>query len=140
MRGLRAWGPLALWAALMAAVSSLPNLHNPQDFPSAHLVYHCIAYAVLTVLIHRTLSLQGWHPPQQLLLAAGALLLLGAGDEFHQYLVPGRSVSLGDFLCDAGGIMAGTLLARARFKRGAGAAHDPPPAGGAATAGTTNAK
>lgn len=104
-RGLRAWGPAALWAALLFAVSARPTL--PVEMQSGlDKVAHFGAYFVLGLLLARGRALTGaahfWPP---LLGLAYAL-----SDEFHQSFVPGRTAELGDWIADALGVLVASAL------------------------------
>lgn len=106
----KAWGPVALWCALIFAFSHHPS-HGPDprqpwwDFllrKGAHLG----EYAVLYLLTARAL---GWKR------AAWALafcVLYAASDEWHQTFVRGRDGKALDVLLDAAGALLGWLAGR----------------------------
>ena len=69
---------------------------------------HFSEYAVLAVLMHRALRLNGCPAPYPLSLLFSALY--ACTDEFHQSFVPGRSMELRDVLIDTSGAAFGLLL------------------------------
>lgn len=99
---LNYWGPPAVWAAGIFALSSLSHPPAPPRFPFNDKVVHFLLYAVLALLIHRAfLRGAGWEKGA----ACWAAFLLAAGygitDEFHQWFVPNRSVEWTDWIADA---------------------------------------
>jgi VanZ family protein len=100
-----AWGPAALWAAVLFLVSSRPTL--PSDL-SNHLdkVAHFAAYLVLGFFLARGAA--HWRIAMWWALSMG--VAYGASDEWHQSFVPGRSPSVGDWIADAAGSAAGVLI------------------------------
>ena len=123
--GRRVWTRLGWFAALayMGAIfymSSLPgeDLPLPQFFLSDKIA-HFITYAGLGVLIAFRAGLTdllrgrhvvrwtkgGWIGP-----LVG--IAYAAFDEFHQYFVPNRTLSAGDFAADVAGLLLGYWLVR----------------------------
>jgi len=108
---LRLWLPVAAWAGLIFALSSIPDLGTGLggwDLVLRKLA-HAAEYAVLGALLLRATK------------RAGPAFTLGAlyavSDELHQALVPGRQGALVDVAIDAVGVACGVLLwqrARAR--------------------------
>jgi VanZ family protein len=74
-------------------------------------VAHALVFAVLAVTIGLASGLRGWRV---VLLAAGAALLIGVLDEWHQVFLPGRQAGLDDLAADVVGGLAGALLLRLR--------------------------
>jgi VanZ family protein len=108
-RVVTVWLPVVAWAALIFAVSSLPNLSTAQGFAGDALstAAHALEYAVFGALLLRALD------GRVLALAAG--LAYAVTDEVHQSFVPGRQASALDLLVDAVGLLAGiALLERTR--------------------------
>jgi VanZ family protein len=103
---LRLWLPVVGWAALIFALSSVPDLGTELggwDLVLRKLA-HAAEYAVLGVLLARALPST---------LAAVALgVLYAITDELHQTLVRGREGSPRDVLIDAVGVLAGVALVR----------------------------
>lgn len=103
------WLPAAVWIGAILSVSSLPKLNiGPPLFPGCDKIAHLIEYFVLGV------SLRFWamgrgisgHGPWVIL----GGVVFGAADELHQRFIPGRQMSLDDFVADAVGFTLGYLL------------------------------
>lgn len=103
---LRLWLPVAAWAALIFALSSVPDLGT--GLGSWDLVLRKLAhmgeYAVLGALLLRALG----RP----LPAAGLALAYATSDEVHQHFVAGRQGRPLDVLIDAVGVLIGVLAWR----------------------------
>jgi VanZ family protein len=101
------WGPAALWAAVLFLLSGWSGLNV--DLPSgADKFVHAGLYLVLGLSL-------AWGKVRTGLGVPGVLLLLigvgyGALDEWHQSFVPGRTVSMGDWVADSAGVMLGLVL------------------------------
>ena len=108
----RLWLPVVAWAALIFALSSIPDLGTGLggwDLVLRKLA-HAAEYGVLGALLLRAAG------------RAGVAILLGVlyavSDEVHQAFVPGRQGALLDVAIDAAGVVCGVVLwqlARARF-------------------------
>jgi VanZ family protein len=97
------------WAALIFALSSLPNLSTAEGWLGDVLSSgaHAVEYAVFGALLARALGAR--------LLAFSAGIAYAVTDELHQSFVPGRVASGIDLLVDAVGLLVGiALLERAR--------------------------
>lgn len=72
-------------------------------------IIHAFAYMPLGFLFYMSLRASG---VRNYLLAAASLLtcIYGISDEIHQFFVPGRYASLGDFFADAVGALTGSLI------------------------------
>jgi hypothetical protein len=103
---MRLWAPVVLWAALIFAFSSVPDLGTglgTWDLVLRKLA-HAAEFAVLGGLLLRALR------DERAALAAGiAYAIL---DELHQHFVPGRVGSPLDVLIDSVGVAVGVLLWR----------------------------
>ena len=100
----RLWLPVVAWAALIFAVSSIPDLGTGLggwDLVLRKLA-HAAEYAVLGALLVRAMR----NP----LLAFALGTLYAISDEVHQALVPGRMGSPLDVAIDAVGVACGVLL------------------------------
>ena len=107
---LRLWLPVVAWAALIFALSSVPDLGTGLggwDLVLRKLA-HAAEYAVLGALLLRAL---GSELPA---LAAGVAYAIS--DELHQHFVAGRRGAPLDVLIDAVGVGIG-ILAWRRFAR-----------------------
>jgi VanZ family protein len=108
-RALTAWLPVVAWAALIFAVSSLPNLSTAEGVLGDVLSSgaHAVEYAVFGALLLRALDVR--------LLAFAAGFAYAITDELHQSFVPGRQASAVDLAVDALGLLVGiAALERAR--------------------------
>ncbi|HXG77088.1 MAG TPA: VanZ family protein [Gaiellaceae bacterium] len=105
------WLPAVLWAGLIFALSSVPDLSTGLggwDLVLRKLA-HAAEYAVLGALLLRASG------SARLALALG--VLYAASDELHQSFVPGREGAPLDVAIDAVGVAAGVLLwQRARLR------------------------
>ena len=100
----RLWLPVLAWAALIFALSSVPDLGTGLggwDLALRKLA-HAAAYAVLGVLLMRATGRGG------LAFALGALYAVS--DEVHQTFVPDRLGSPIDVAIDAIGVVSGVVL------------------------------
>jgi hypothetical protein len=105
--------PLFLYCLVIFYFSSQTRFFiQPPDFFSSDKVYHFLEYAVLGILAGRVISAHSLE--FRVLSPVGAVILFcliyGAGDEFHQWFVPGRSATVGDVLADTVGGWAGGRL------------------------------
>ncbi|MBI5488728.1 MAG: VanZ family protein [Deltaproteobacteria bacterium] len=111
---IRAWWPVAAWAAVVLTVSSIPRLASPvSTFQHADKLAHFLEYAVLALLLVRGLSFEPrtrrWPVLVTVALAVAVIVLFGALDEVHQSAIPGRSTSGWDWLSDSGGGVLGAI-------------------------------
>jgi VanZ family protein len=103
---LRRWALVVLWAALIFALSSVPDLGTglgTWDLVLRKLA-HAGEYAVLGALLLRAVR------DERAALAAG--IAYAASDELHQHFVEGRVGSPLDVLIDAAGVAIGVALWR----------------------------
>ena len=101
---VRLWLPVAAWAALIFAFSSVPDLGTGLggwDLVLRKLA-HAAEFAVLGALLVRATDRAA------LAIVLGTLYALS--DELHQVLVPGRMGSPLDVAIDAAGVVFGVLL------------------------------
>jgi VanZ family protein len=101
---LALWLPVFVWAGMIFALSSIPNLGTELGTWDTVLrkLAHVVEFAVLGALLYRALMRE----------APAALLgsLYAATDELHQAFVPGRVGSPVDWLIDTAGVVAGVVL------------------------------
>ena len=111
---LARWLPVVLWAAVIFAFSSVPDLGTglgTWDLVLRKLA-HAVEYAILGALLLRAVG-HAWAA-----LALGAAY--AASDELHQHFVPGRQAALLDVVIDTIGVAVGVLAWRtARAARAA---------------------
>jgi VanZ family protein len=102
-RVLTVWLPVVAWAALIFALSSVPNLSTELGLWDTILrkCAHLTEYAILGGLLYRALERE---VPA---LAAG--IAYAATDELHQHFVRDRHGSPVDVAIDAIGVAAGML-------------------------------
>jgi VanZ family protein len=112
MTGLRYWGPVCGYAAMIFYLSSLS--HPEHSLPSflSHLsdkLLHAMEYAGLGGLCYRAFR-WGSHErvaSHALVLAMSLASLYGLGDELHQSFVPFRDASWLDWAADTIGAAIG---------------------------------
>jgi VanZ family protein len=104
------WGPVAVYMAMIFAVSALSEPPAPPGIGDK--TGHFLAYAGLGVVTLRATSggaLSGLRSGAAL--AAWAIsAIYGASDEVHQRFVPGRTADLLDLRADAAGAAAGIVV------------------------------
>ena len=101
---VRLWLPVLVWAGLIFALSSIPDLGTGLGGWDLVLrkIAHAAEYAVLGALLQRALG-RPW-----LAFALGSLYAIS--DEVHQSFVAGRQGSPLDVVLDAAGVMVGVAL------------------------------
>jgi VanZ family protein len=101
---LRQWAPVLLWAGLIFALSSVPDLGTGLGTWDVLLrkLAHTAEYAVLGLLLLRATRQPG------LALALGVLYAIT--DEVHQHFVEGRVGSPLDVLIDSAGVAIGIAI------------------------------
>ncbi len=101
---IRLWLPVIVWAAVIFALSSVPDLGTGLGGWDLILrkIAHAAEYAVLGALLVRATGRTG------LAFALGTLYAIS--DELHQSFVPGRLGSPIDVAIDAVGVAAGIAL------------------------------
>jgi VanZ family protein len=106
-RRLSLWGPVVLWAAVIFALSSVPNLGTDLGVWDTILrkCAHASEYAVLALLLYRAI---GRDLPAFMIGLSYAVT-----DEVHQAFVRGRHASPFDVAMDAAGLALGLLLVHA---------------------------
>jgi len=103
---LRLWAPVVLWAAVIFALSSVPDLGTglgTWDLVLRKLAHAC-EYALLGALLLRALRDER--------AAVVAAVAYASSDELHQHFVTGRVGSPRDVFIDSLGVAAGVLLWR----------------------------
>jgi VanZ family protein len=99
--------PPLLWLALIWIMSSVPGhqLRMTGIF-SVDKLAHIGEYLILALLVNRSYLRLG--VPSRWIWLVYALLLVSSGvDEWHQYFIPQRSVSVWDFVANAAGLGIG---------------------------------
>lgn len=105
--------PLILYLGLIFFISSRPNLKPPGvDFFLMDKMIHFVEYAILGVLLFDGIgraTIRSNFGSFVFLLAVGSSV--GALDEIFQSYIPGRMMSIFDYLADTIGVAAGLSLA-----------------------------
>jgi len=119
VRALRLWLPVLLWAGLIFALSSIPQLGTGLGVWDLVLrkLAHATEYAILGALLLRALG------REHVAAAFAAGVAYAVSDEVHQSFVTGRNGAVLDVLIDAVGVAAGV----AAWRRFAPAAWSRPP-------------
>ena len=117
MKFLRTIYPTLIWFCLIWILSSLPSQH----IPSVNIAFfdkleHIGVYVVLSCLLGYWLSFKDWKLTIVILIYLFLLLLAGL-DEYHQTYIPGREVSLYDFMANSAGIIIGFLFYLHKYDR-----------------------
>ncbi len=103
------WGPAALWAAVLFLLSELQLQGSGVDLPGGtDKLAHGGLYLILGLALAWGKVRTGFAGPAILLLIIGAGY--GALDEWHQSFVPGRDVSVGDWMANSVGVTLGLVL------------------------------
>jgi VanZ family protein len=103
---LRLWAPVVLWAAVIFAFSSVPDLGTGLGTWDLVLrkIAHACEFAVLGALLLRGLG--------EALPALGLGVAYAVSDEVHQHFVEGRVGAPLDVLIDSVGVAIGVFLWR----------------------------
>ena len=114
--------PLLLYAAVVLAVSSIPNLKTPQvRFLAADKLAHFLEYSLFAFLAYRSMTRISPNVGERLPLLLSLLLLAAFAilDEYLQSFIPGRSPELWDYATDlaGGSLILAVLWYRQRRKR-----------------------
>lgn len=104
---VRYWLLPFLYAALIFFLSSVPGRKYPYPFLSVDKLAHVVEYAILGYLVARAFG-YGLHERKILFVRSFTVCVLyGISDEFHQWFVPDRVVSVIDILADSIGSFLG---------------------------------
>jgi VanZ family protein len=106
--------PVIILAVSLFILSSIPQL-NPPDlgFEIQDKFYHFLFYAIFGYLIARSflfLKVSTKFHRHYLVFSIIFAAVYGLSDEIHQYFVPGRFCSLGDFMADGLGATVGIFI------------------------------
>ena len=95
--------PMILYACIVIAVSSIPNLKTPSvEFFAVDKLAHFIEYAIFGFLTFRSFShlREGIRVNLALLLSILFLSVFAMIDEYHQRFIPGRQADVADVATD----------------------------------------
>lgn len=104
--------PAILWAMLIFGLSSIPSLSTPKigikpTDKLAHIIeFGIFGYLITRAFYHSNFSLRRYS----IVLGITLGILYAFLDEFHQSLVPGRCVSLGDVVADSLGVLLAQIV------------------------------
>ena len=103
------WGPVVAWAALIFALSSIPDLGTGLGLWDLALrkLAHAAEFAILAALLVRGLRDRWW--------AVALGIAYAISDEIHQSFVEGRQGTVLDVGIDAVGVVVGALIAARRW-------------------------
>jgi len=107
-RAVLAWGPAAVWAAVLFLSSEWSGLPRSVWAALNDKLIHLALYGVLGATLAWGKNSASTAPPHWALLLLG--VAYGALDEWHQSFVPRRDPSLDDLLADVVGVGVGYLL------------------------------
>lgn len=111
--------PMLMYMLLIFWISSLSRISTPDlGFQTQDKLYHFFFYAIFGYLIGRAFYYQKKAPFLHvhyfiLGIIFGAVYALS--DEFHQNFVIGREMSMGDFIADTLGVIAGIFIYKMRL-------------------------
>ena len=101
-----------IWLAMIWILSSIPSSSLPSvKIFSFDKLSHFGVYFILGLLVNRWFREKGYSR-RTITLIYTFIVLNAALDEWHQSLIPGRSVSLWDLLANFAGILAARLTLR----------------------------
>lgn len=112
----------AIWMFLLSFLSAQPGSKVNVPPPLDKLVHLCVFGILGFFVALGTGPKRRWHAAW---IAPLIVALCGAADEWHQSFSPGRSMSLGDWLCDLGGGVAAGLAWLLAWSQGARARGEP---------------
>lgn len=114
------WAPVALWAAFILLLTSIPNPSTfaPPLFAHADKVVHFTMYAVLGALSMHAIGRSTRAPITiAIVLIVSLIAAFGYADEWHQQFIAGRSRDIADWMADTTGALAGVVAAATARRR-----------------------
>ena len=107
------------YMGLIFYLSSLPTIEQIPAIPHIDKALHLGAYGFMAALWVESLLRSGVNNSKKLVLTALFICsLYGISDEFHQSFVPGREVSVFDWIADTvGGGLGAWFWAQVRLRR-----------------------
>lgn len=115
IRHIVAWGPAALWLAVLFFLSDQSSDAIPSWWAVNDKVAHLGMYGVLGSTLAWGRHIARGRPGWTLLLSGGVLWALS--DEWHQSFTPGRTPSISDLAADLVGLLIGAAVAAALLRR-----------------------
>jgi len=110
--GVIRYGPVIVWACLILAISSIPDLSAPRaGFKLTDKLAHFIEFGIFGYLLSSALAPSGLSLTRRRVIAVLAVgVLLGIVDETHQGFIPGRDMDFFDVVADGLGVGAAVVL------------------------------
>lgn len=108
------WLPVILYAGLIFYLSSREQIQLPVSFPFMDKLLHICEYTILGLLLARAIK-RTYHfrdVKKVVALIMVIAFVYGLSDEFHQYFVPGRTLSFWDAVSDGIGGFLGAIIYR----------------------------
>lgn len=115
MRVLGYWLPVVFCSGCIFYFSSLPGTQIPRLFSFQEVLFHFSIYFILGLFFSRALdgTFSGMLGIKILIFTFIFVGFYGITDEFHQFFIPDRNVSVFDVFIDAfGGLFGGLFLLR----------------------------
>lgn len=110
------WALVCIYVLVIFALSTRSRLRPPLAFPMSDKVAHLGEYTVLGFLVQRAAGASwpagGLRQVWRIAAVIACGLLIGAGDELLQSLVPGRVSSIWDLAADGLGLALGLAIDR----------------------------
>jgi len=108
------WLPAVAWAGVIFWLSGRSDIKEPGIWLPPHFdkLVHFGLYAILAGWCYLAARRGGWSANTAAFLAMALASAYGITDEWHQSMVPGRDVSIWDWVADTAGGATAWLLAR----------------------------
>ncbi len=98
------------WYTAIWVVSSIPSDSLPSyEILSMDKLAHFFVYFVLGMLVNKTAMVKGFGR-KTVYYIYGFLLVSALAEEYHQHFIPGRSVTIWDFLANSTGLIAAFVV------------------------------
>ncbi len=108
--------PMLLFMVIIFTFSSFSKVKAPEiSFQYQDKLYHFIVYSFFGFVVARSFYYQRFSIYIHVNYMIWGILFgsfYGLSDEVHQYFVPGREMSLGDFIADTLGVIFGLIIFR----------------------------
>jgi len=103
---------IAAYCSTIFLLSSIPQIKQPfYPFANFDIILHIILYGGLGLIICRFLANDlRRSAPAAMIVACALTMLYGLSDEIHQSFVPGRNVSVSDFISNTTGAVLAVLF------------------------------
>ncbi|MCM8795222.1 MAG: VanZ family protein [Candidatus Omnitrophica bacterium] len=109
---IRFWLPVYVWMGIIFYFSSLPAEAIPHLFFYQDIFFHLFNYFLLVYFFSRAIknTFYSLSFKKRVYFCIIFGIIYGLSDEFHQFFVPGRDMSMGDLLFDGLGSLLGSLF------------------------------